>query len=107
MGRGGGWSSKNYYAARFFCTCFVRNDYFCEGSQVRVPGSDTDVILWDGKDYLSDSGCYTFNTPPLFIVQLLATTSDDLQVTICSGTTSVVGFSTENTPITLIEIYVK
>ena len=74
-----------------------------------VPGSDTDVILWDGKDYLSDSGCCTFNTctPPLFTVQLLATTNDDLEIRICSETTSVGGFNTENTPITLIEIYVN
>ena len=65
------------------------------------------VILWDGKDCLPDSGCCTFNTPPVFRVQLLATTNDDLEVRICSGATSLGGLNTENTPITLMEIYVK
>ena len=86
---------------------FVGDDYFCEGSQVGVPESDTDVILWDGKDCLPDSCCCSFNTPPVFTVQLPATTNDDLEVRICSGATSVGGFNTENTPITLMEIYVK
>ena len=104
-------------SAVYLCPCdgssdlrvpaFVGNDYFCEVSQVAVPGSDTDVILWDGKDCLSDSGCCSFNTPPVFTVQLPATNNDDLEVRICSGATSVGGFNTENTPITLMEIYVK
>lgn len=113
------WSfaAGNVGNAVYICPCdgsvdprvpaFVGYSYFCEGSQVSVPGSDTDVILWDGKNCLPDSDCCTFNTPPVFTIQLPATTNDDLEVRICSGATSAGGFNAENTPITLMEIYVK
>ena len=107
--------------AAFKCLCdggdetvppFVGDHYFCEGSQEGNPPVDTDVILWDGEDCLPDSECCSFNSrgphsPLVFRAELPATTSDDIEVRICSRTTSLGGFNTEDTPIFLMEIYVK
>ena len=87
---------------------FVGDDYFCEGSQESSSGSTTDVILWDGEDCVPDSDCCSFNSPPQFTVQLPATTSNDIEVRICSGRLpSTGGANSEDTPIVLMEIYVK
>ena len=102
------------------CTCtdssrpnpppsFVGNDYFCETG---VPPDQrfTNYImfypndpLWDGQGCGPTSTCCTFNNPPWFCKQLLQSTNADLEVRLCS----LDGADYENTPIELIEIYVK
>ena len=101
------------------CTCtdssrpnpppsFVGNDYFCETG---VPPSQgwssgtfhADDPLWDGQGCGPTSTCCTFNNPPWFCKQLPQPTNADLEVRLCSYNRA----STENTPIELIEIYVK
>ena len=49
------------------------------------------------------STCCTFNNPPWFCKQLAQSTSADLEVRFCSASSAFY----ENTPVELIEIYVK
>ena len=86
---------------------YVGNDYFCETG---VPPGQTwnstfyaDDPLWDGQGCGPTSTCCTFNNPPWFCKQLNGSTNADLEVRLCS----VHPASNENTPIELIEIYVK
>ena len=87
---------------------YVGNDYFCETGV--PPGQDrtprffyADDPLWDGQGCGSNSTCCTFNNPPWFCKQLPQSTNADLEVRLCSYQQA----SIENTPIELIEIYVK
>ena len=87
---------------------FVGNDYFCETG---VPSGQVynnrifyaDDPLWDGEGCGSNSTCCTFNNPPWFCKQLPQSTNADLEVRLCSGNDA----TNENTPIKLIEIYIK
>ena len=100
------------------CTCtdssrpnpppsLVGNDYFCEtGASPGQRWSYTfyaDNPLWDGQGCGPTSTCCTFNNPPWFCKQLPQSTNADLEVRLCSFQSAYV----ENTPIELIEIYVK
>ena len=101
------------------CTCtdssrpntppsFVGNDYFCETG---VPPDQqfsneifyADDPLWDSQGCGPTSTCCTFNNPPWFCKQLPLLTNADLEVRLCSQNSANI----ENTPIELIEIYVK
>ena len=88
---------------------FVGNDYFCEtgvppgqryGSYTFFYANDP---LWDGQGCGRNSTCCTFNNPPWFCKQLPQSTNADLEVRLCSRSPALA----ENTPIELIEIYVK
>ena len=88
---------------------FIGNDYFCETG---VPPGQfwtdgffyADDPLWDGQGCGPTSTCEcTFNNPPWFCKQLPQSTSADLEVSLCSYYPA----SDENTPVELIEIYIK
>ena len=87
---------------------FVGNDYFCETG---VPPGEwfsnfvfyADDPLWDGQGCGPTSTCCTFNNPPWFCKQLPQSTDADLEVRLCSQDTAYY----ENTPIELVEIYIK
>ena len=87
---------------------FVGQNYFCESgitqwdlrTFVFWPNGDP---LWDGQGCGSTSSCCTFNSPPWFNVQLFSPTTDDIEVRICGD----LGIGDEDTPIQLIELYVK
>jgi hypothetical protein len=86
---------------------FIGNDYFCETG---VPSGQTydyifypDDPLWDGQGCGPNSTCCTFNNPPWFCKQLLQSTNADLEVRLCSFDCTI----SENTPIELVDIYVK
>ena len=87
---------------------FVGQNYFCEAGLTRWNGRygvlhiDGDP-LWDGQGCGPTSTCCTFNSPPWFNVQLPSTTTDDIEVRICS----TFGIQNEDTPIQLLELYVK
>ena len=87
---------------------FVGQNYFCETGLTRWPvrngvlWPDGDP-LWDGEGCGPTSSCCTFNSPPWFNVQLLLPTNDNIEVRICGEH----GIRIEDTPIQLIEIYVK
>ena len=87
---------------------FVGQNYFCESGitqwdgryGVFYPNGDP---LWDGQGCGPTSSCCTFNSPPWFNVQLSSPTTDDIEVRICGDE----GIEGEDTPIQLMELYVK
>ena len=87
---------------------YVGQNYFCEtgvpywGGTVGVfyPNGDP---LWDGQGCGLTSSCCTFNSPPWFSVILPSPTTDDIEVRICND----IGTRWEDSPIQLIELYVK
>ena len=87
---------------------FVGQNYFCEtgvlnwGSTPGVfyPNGDP---LWDGLGCGPASSCCTFNSPPWFSVVLPSPTTDDIEVRICDRA----DYRSEDSPIQLIELYVK
>ena len=87
---------------------FVGQNYFCETDVYNWGGiggvfySDGDP-LWDGLGCGSNSTCCTFNSPPWFSVVLPSSTTDDIEVRICDWG----DFRNEDSPIQLIELYVK
>ena len=88
---------------------FVGQNYFCESGLTRYsdgvnyPFFSNGDPLWDGQGCGPTSNCCTFNSPPWFNVQLPAPTTDYIEIRICSN----VGISGEDTPIQLMEFYVK
>ena len=89
---------------------YVGNDYFCESGN---PGTSwTNVIyasdpLWDGQGCGSPP-CCELNYPPgvtapWFCKQLPQATTDDIEARICGDE----GTANEDTPIELIEIYIR
>ena len=87
---------------------FVGQNYFCETGLTQWPRtygvlySDGDP-LWDGQGCGPNSSCCTFNSPPWFNVTLSSPTTDDIEVRICENQ----GSNDIDTPIQLIELYVK
>ncbi len=61
--------------------------------------------LWDGQDCGPTSTCCIFNNPPWFCKQLPQPTNTDLEVRLCSLDRACAII--DNTPVELIEIYVK
>ena len=87
---------------------FVGEDYFCESGYVypgyrnstleyRLHSTDT---LWDGEDCHSSSSCCSLHNPPYFTKSLGQSTTDDLELRMCS----VHGGSIA---IEVLEVYVK
>ena len=87
---------------------FVGNDYFCETG---VPSDQSwssrtfhaDDPLWDDQGCGPTSTCCTFNNPPWFCKQLPQSSNADLEVRLCLLNSA----NLENTPVELVEIYVK
>ena len=86
---------------------FVGQNYFCETG--RTSGYQSGVLypdgdpLWDGQECGLTSSCCTFNSPPWFKIRLPSSTTDYIEVRICSAS----GATTDDTPIQLMELYVK
>ena len=89
---------------------FVGNNYFCETGNPGVWSGRNAMLyvddpLWDAEGCGPDSECCSFNSPPWFIVQLPSATTDALDVRICANDAG--GTAHEDTPIELMELYVK
>jgi len=86
---------------------WVGSDYFCEtGNSIAFIYNHhfyEDDALWDGEDCGSRSSCCQFNNPPWFCKQLPQATSDNIEVRICNTD----GYTTVDTPIEFVEIYVQ
>ena len=87
---------------------FVGEDYFCEtGNDNAVDWAGmffADDPLWDGQDCGTSNTCEcTLNNPPWFCKQLPQATTDDIEVRICGDESR----SNEDTPVELIELYVR
>lgn len=67
--------------------------FFCESG-------GRDNPLWDGSGCGANGYCCSYNNPPYFTVTLSEPTCDSIEVRLC-------GDSDEDTPIELIELYVK
>jgi len=89
---------------------YVRNDYFCESGNPTA--GQVSVLypsdpLWDGQGCGSPPCCDLSSpagvTAPWFCKQLLQDTTDNIEVRICGDELS----STENTPVELIELYIR
>ena len=61
--------------------------------------------LWDAEGCGPNSQCCSFNSPPWFIAELPSPTTDDIEVRICADDAG--GTAHEDTPIELMELYVK
>ena len=83
---------------------FVGGDYFCESGFNSLPytGFFPDDPLWDGDGCTASSTCCSFNNPPYFTKQLPSPTTDDIEARICQY-----NHPDEDTPIELIDLYVK
>ena len=85
---------------------FVGQNYFCESGLTQYNGvlfSNNGDPLWDGQGCGPTSSCCTFNSPPWFNVQLSSPTTDNIEVRICGDSE----IRDEDTPVQLIELYVK
>ena len=86
---------------------FVGQNYFCESGITRdyINGRFYSYgdPLWDGQGCGPTSSCCTFNSPPWFNVQLSPPTTNYIEVRICCDQ----GIGNEDTPIQLMELYVK
>ena len=86
---------------------FVGNDYFCE-SAVNSPWTYQFVffpndVLWDGQECSQSSTCCQLNNPPWFTKILPNSTTNDIELRICSDN----GRNIDDIPIELIELYIK
>ena len=89
---------------------FVGNAYFCE-SGLHFPWDSTlygytlfpNDPLWDGQNCTASSSCCQFNNPPWFTKNLFNSTTDDIELRICTTWSA----SIEDTPLELIELYIQ
>ena len=84
---------------------FVGRNYFCESgnnSTVTLPYQlHVSDPLWDGAQCESEGSCCS--TAPWFTVDLVNSTSDDIEVRICSNN----DVFEEDSPIVLVELYTQ
>ena len=84
---------------------FIGQDYFCEtGSRdhwehIFYP----DDPLWNGQGCGGTSTCCSFNNPPWFCKQLPQPTTDDIELRLCGDENTI----NEDTPLEMVEIYIK
>ena len=83
---------------------FIPQDHFFCETGGRNP-ADGELLsenpLWDGSGCDSGSSCCTLNDPPHFVTTLSEATCDSIDVRLCGSANN------EDTPIELIELYVK
>ena len=86
---------------------FVGNDYYCESGLNDPPWSPilyVDDPLWDGQNCDGrESTCCTNPNMPWFLKTLNDATTDNIELRVCSDEVLV----NEDTPLDIIEIYVK
>ena len=85
---------------------FIGQDYFCEtGSRGRYQDNTfyPDDPLWNGQGCGGTSTCCSFNNPPWFCKQLPQPTTDDIELRLCSDQE----IDNEDTPLEIVEIYIK
>ena len=88
---------------------FVQQNYFCDTGNPPVSQTDWQYILytnsplWDGIAGCGDASCCAPQSGPWFNAILTAPTTDDIEIRICGDE----GTANEDTPLELVEIYVK
>jgi dynein heavy chain len=87
---------------------FVNQDHFCEVGVVNAEINFDDNPLWDGQGCVGSSSCCEFNNPPWFCKQLAQPTMEDIEIRMMSSVAGAGNFlEDEDTPVQLIEIFVK
>ena len=87
---------------------FIDNNYYCESGNQDPMGNFiygnlySNDPLWDGEQ-CEGQCCSNGKSPPWFTVELPNPTNDDIEVRICLDQ----NLSDEDTPVALIELYVK
>ena len=112
----GGWYETRLHIAGCPCNSgssappppsFVGNDYYCESGLNAPPWSYVlyaDDPLWDGQNCNGpESTCCTNPNMPWFLKTLNESTTDDIELRVCNSQ----GLPDEDTPLDIIEIYVK
>ena len=107
------------YGATWNCPCtsiaytsppsgpsFVEGSYFCETgtNSFEMDTFYPDNPLWDGKGCKDTSTCCELNNPPWFCQDLSESTTEAIEMRLCSNWHST---DLEDTPIELIELYIK
>ena len=84
---------------------FIGNDYFCDsGSHYSFDRQwYTEDPLWDGEGCGGSSTCCEFNNPPWFCKDLPQSTTDDIELRLCSDQ----NIDNEDSALELINIYVQ
>ena len=84
---------------------FIGQDYFCDtGSRGRYQHIFyPDDPLWNGQGCGGTSTCCSFNNPPWFCKQLSQPTTDDIELRLCANDDK----SDEDTPLEIVELYIK
>ena len=85
---------------------FVGDDFFCE-SGLHSPWRGQailylDDVLWDGQNCTSNSTCCQLNNPPWFTKNLTSTTTDNIELRICTSFLP----ERDDVPLELIDLYV-
>ena len=114
---GGLMSDNSIYALSTKCPCnynlslmiptFVSNDYYCESglhNEYWEYMLYTDDPLWDGKQCLGpEAGCCLDSKMPWFLKTLETSTNDSIELRLCSNQ----GYPDEDTPLDIIELFIK
>ena len=83
---------------------FVGNDYYCESGPGQSGILYVEDILWDGQQCNGiESTCCTNPNMPWFLKTLNEETNDDIELRDCSN----IPPTSEETPLDIIEIYIK
>lgn len=86
---------------------FVGSDYFCEtgdtGGCCRSGYFFASDPLFDGQGCGSTSTCCSFNNPPWFSKQLPTTTTNNIEVRVCSNERT----SIDDVPFQILELYIQ
>ena len=84
---------------------YVGNDYFCDtaSEQIFEVKFYPDDPLWDGQGCGQLNTCCSFNRPPWFMKQLLASTRDNIEMRLCADQVR----SDEDIVFETLELYIQ
>ena len=95
------------YSSQYYPPSFVGNSYYCESGNNQSSFEEklyADDFLWDGENCNGlEAPCCTNNKMPWFYSALNSTTSDDIELRVCTD----YGLPNEGTPLDIIELYIK
>ena len=85
---------------------YIGQNYFCETATTTSASNGVfypNDPLWDGFGCGSGSSCCSGTNPPYFCVDLGANVSDDIELRVCGNESR----ESEDTPVELVELYVR
>ena len=87
----------------------VGNDYFCDTASIYHWAFVfySDDPLWDGAGCGPANTCCSLNNPPWFLKQLPSNTTDDIEMRMCRDHPFINGRVDEDTPIEVLELYIR